>query len=170
MNTYSFNLLFLHTMLSNTLNFRIEGIEGDLKLVYSAFSQKLYQDEREVKRKGNKFQVKNDNGEQEELKLIKGIDFAYKAEFRGQKTQIEEKLTVLQYILGLIPLCLIVTGGVIGAFIGILGTTIIYTYIRKGNDIFKQVIIALVVSAVCAVIYFAIALILSSLLYGSVNL
>ena len=144
-------------MTNNTLNFQIEGVDGDLKLEYGAFSQKLYQNGTEVKRKGTKYQVKNDQGNLEELKIVKGLDYRHKAEFRGNKIFLEEKLTVLQYIMGFIPYGLIFVGGFIGALVGIFGSSVIFGYIRKENSILKQIILAIVVSAICTVVYFALA-------------
>ena len=145
--------------MANTLNFKIEGVKGELQFVPAMLvdSQKLYQDGTEVKRKrqfsSNTFYVMNDEGAAEEIKFKKGLDFTWKAEFRGQKIPLEKKLTALEYILGLIPLALIFLGGMIGA----IGTSVIYSYIRRTNNIFKQILIALAVSVVCFVVYYVAA-------------
>ena len=87
----------------NLKSFKIEGVEGDLRIKSGFFSFKLYQNRKKLKRKAGKFLITNEQGEQEELKLIEiengGLDFAYKVEFRGKKIQLKEKLTNLQFLL-----------------------------------------------------------------------
>jgi len=156
-------------MLENTLDFKIDGINGNLKLVYGPFSQKLYQNNQEIKRKNKGlyivFPVQNEEGVLEDLKLSKGWNFTYKAEFRGEKIQIENKPSTLQYILGLIPLVLIL-GGVIGVIIGLIGSTIIFNYIRQESALFKQIALALLVYILCAIVYLLVGSVFISLMYG----
>ena len=73
------------------LNFTLEGVQGDLKLEYGPFKQRLYQDGREIERQGRfnpKYYVTNTNGEKEEIKIVYGFDFVHVAVFRGQKIAV----------------------------------------------------------------------------------
>ncbi len=57
--------------MAKELNFTLEGVQGDLKLKYGPFNQRLYQDGREIKKQGRfnpKYYVINTNGEKEEIK------------------------------------------------------------------------------------------------------
>ena len=74
--------------MAKELNFTLEGVQGDLKLKYGPFNQRLYQDGREIKKQGRfnpKYYVINTNGEKEEIKVVYGFDFVHVAVFRGQK-------------------------------------------------------------------------------------
>ena len=56
--------------MAKELNFTLEGVQGDLKLKYGPFNQRLYQDGREIKKQGRfnpKYYVINTNGEKEEI-------------------------------------------------------------------------------------------------------
>lgn len=51
--------------MAKELNFTLEGVQGDLKLKYGPFNQRLYQDGREIKKQGRfnpKYYVINTNG------------------------------------------------------------------------------------------------------------
>lgn len=64
--------------MAKELNFTLEGVQGDLKLKYGPFNQRLYQDGREIKKQGRfnpKYYVINTNGEKEEIKVVYGFDF-----------------------------------------------------------------------------------------------
>ena len=109
------------------LNFTLEGVQGDLKLEYGPFKQRLYQDGREIERQGRfnpKYYVTNTNGEKEEIKIVYGFDFVHVAVFRGQKIDLEERLSTREYIVGGLPVLLIFLGGLIGAVFGFVGASI----------------------------------------------
>lgn len=75
--------------MARELNFTLEGVQGNLKLEYGPFKQRLYQDGREIKRQGRfnpKYHITNTNGEQEEIKIVYGLDFVHVAVFRGRKS------------------------------------------------------------------------------------
>ena len=68
--------------MAKELNFTLEGVQGDLKLKYGPFNQRLYQDGREIKKQGRfnpKYYVINTNGEKEEIKVVYGFDFVHVA-------------------------------------------------------------------------------------------
>ena len=98
--------------------FTLEGVQGELTLVYGPFKLRLFQDGREIKRSGTfkpKYYITNTSGEQEELRIQYGLDFVYMAIFRGQKIALDERLTTAEYIIGGLPILLIFLGGAMEA-------------------------------------------------------
>ena len=135
----------------------MEGVQGDLKLEYGPFKQRLYQDGREIERQGRfnpKYYVTNTNGEKEEIKIVYGFDFVHVAVFRGQKIDLEERLSTREYIVGGLPVLLIFLGGLIGAVFGFVGATFNYNYMRQEKSFMKQLLVSLGVSVFCYVAYF----------------
>lgn len=155
--------------MARELNFTLEGVQGNLKLEYGPFKQRLYQDGREIKRQRRfnpKYHITNTNGEQEEIKVVYGLDFVHVAVFRGRKIDLEERLSTREYIVGGLPVLLILLGGLIGALFGIIGATFNYNYMRKEKSFVKQLLVSLVVSVVCYIAYFILAICLQLLVVG----
>ena len=155
--------------MARELNFTLEGVQGNLKLEYGPFKQRLYQDGREIKRQGRfnpKYHITNTNGEQEEIKIVYGLDFVQVAVFRGRKIDLEERLSTREYIVGGLPVLLILLGGLIGALFGIIGATFNYNYMRKEKSFVKQLLVSLVVSVACYIAYFILAICLQLLVVG----
>jgi hypothetical protein len=155
--------------MARELNFTLEGVQGNLKLEYGPFKQRLYQDGREIKRQGRfnpKYHITNTNGEQEEIKVVYGLDFVHVAVFRGRKIDLEERLSTREYIVGGLPVLLILLGGLIGALFGIIGATFNYNYMRKEKSFVKQLLVSLVVSVACYIAYFILAICLQLLVVG----
>lgn len=155
--------------MARELNFTLEGVQGNLKLEYGPFKQRLYQDGREIKRQGRfnpKYHITNTNGEQEEIKVVYGLDFVHVAVFRGRKIDLEERLSTREYIVGGLPVLLILLGGLIGALFGIIGATFNYNYMRKEKSFVKQLLVSLVVSVTCYIAYFILAICLQLLVVG----
>lgn len=147
--------------LQTELLFNFRNAQGELKVVYSPFSTKLYQDGREVKRKGAfsfKYEILTLNGGTDVLTLSRGIDFAYSATFQGETIQLEEKLSVTECIIGFLPLVLIFLGGLIGAFFGIIGATVNFNFMRVEKSLPKQIIISVIVSIIAWACYFFFAI------------
>ncbi len=144
-------------MKKDTVDFRIEGVAGELRMDYDLLCKRLFQDGREVERKGNNFYVTTAGGGREKMKVMRlSPDFGYTAIFRKTKTPLEARLATWQYLLGIMPLALVAAGGFLGAVIGICGTVVIYSAIRTPkNNALAQVAIALGVSALCAAVCFA---------------
>ena len=139
--------------MAKELNFTLEGVQGDLKLKYGPFNQRLYQDGREIKKQGRfnpKYYVINTNGEKEEIKVVYGFDFVHVAVFRGQK--------IGEYIVGGLPVLLVFLGGLIGALFGIMGATFNYNHMRQEKSFMKQLLVSLGVSILCYVAYFIFAI------------
>lgn len=140
--------------------FTLEGVQGELTLVYGPFKLRLFQDGREIKRSGTfkpKYYITNTSGEQEELRIQYGLDFVYMAIFRGQKIALDERLTTAEYIIGGLPILLIFLGGAIGGVFGIFGATINYDYMRKEKRMPMQILVSLGASIVCYLAYFILA-------------
>lgn len=155
--------------MARELNFTLEGVQGNLKLEYGPFKQRLYQDGREIKRQGRfnpKYHITNTNGEQEEIKVVYGLDFVHVAVFRRRKIDLEERLSTREYIVGGLPVLLILLGGLIGALFGIIGATFNYNYMRKEKSFVKQLLVSLAVSVACYIAYFILAICLQLLVVG----
>lgn len=140
------------------IKFTIEGVPGELTLEYGPFKQKLYQNGRLIERKRGKYPVTTDTGDTEEMKIVYGLDFVHVVTFRDQKVPLQERLSTIEYVLGAIPVLLVFVGGMIGAFVGIMGTLWIYDYFRVEKRLQKQIITAVGVSVLCLVLYLAIAI------------
>lgn len=153
--------------MAKELNFTVEGVQGELKLELSTFKQHLYQDGREIKRKGTfnpKYFVTNTSGEPEAMQIVYGFDFVHTVHFRGQKIPLEERLSTLEYVIGGLPVLLIFLGGLLGALFGFVGATFIYNYMRSEKRFPLQLLVALGVSLFCWVAYFMFALCIQLLL------
>jgi hypothetical protein len=138
------------------LKFTIEGVQGELKLKYTPFSAKLYQNGRELKRQGilgSKYLVQSEidglESSKEELKLTRGLDFIYVATFRNVKYPLESKFSVLEYILVALPMLLVFVGGAIGGVIGAFGAYTVASFLRNEKRIPLQILLALMI-AVCS--------------------
>lgn len=141
------------------IQFRVEGVLGELKLAYNLLgTPKLYQDGNQLKKQGifrMKYQVKTDSG-LESLELQRGLSFAYSAIFRNQKRILEEKLTPLEYILGIFPIFLIFIGGALGGFLGAVAVSLIYSFMQYDKRKGAQVVFSLGVTALAYILYFVI--------------
>lgn len=156
--------------MAKELNFKVEGVQGELKLEYGPFKQRLYQDGREIKRIGTfnpKYYIINTSGEQEEMKIIFGFDFVHVVMFRGQKIDLEERLSIQEYIVGGLPVLLIFLGGLLGAVFGFVGATFNYNYMRQEKSFVKQLLVSFGVSVFCYVAYIVFALCIRLLLTGA---
>lgn len=147
--------------LETKIPFRIDDVDGDLLLSYTPFRFQLFQNGTEVKRKGlaGKFPVKTTDGGTEILTLEKGFDFTFRAVFRGQKTQLEERLSTLDYVIALAPVAVLVPlGGLFGALFGLLGGTITCAFMRIVKNPILKIVITLVVGAIVWALYLAFSL------------
>ncbi|UVV77906.1 hypothetical protein NXW84_11375 [Bacteroides fragilis] len=78
--------------------------------------------------------------------------------FRGQKIDLEERLSIREYIVGGLPVLLVFLGGLIGALFGIMGATFNYNHMRQEKSFMKQLLVSLGVSILCYVAYFIFAI------------
>lgn len=99
-----------------------------------------------------------------EMKIVFGFDFVHVVMFRGQKIDLEERLSAREYIVGGLPVLLILLGGLIGALFGFVGATFNYNYMRQEKSFTKQLLVSLGVSVFCYIAYFMFALCIQLLL------
>lgn len=140
------------------IDFTIEGVQGDLKLEYGPFKQKLYQNGQLIQRRKGKYPVTTTTGETENIKIVYGLDFVHVACFRDRKYPLQERLSTTEYMLGGLPILLVFVGGMIGAFVGVMGAIWIYDYFRIEKRMSKQVTAAVGVSFLCFLLYLALAI------------
>lgn len=153
----------------NKINFTLEGIKGEMKLVYNIIgTPKLYQNGELLKKEGflkMKFLVTTDNG-QEYIEIKRGLSFTFSAIFRGKETFLEAKLSTIEYIIGAVPLLvLIFTGGFLGALIAIVGVNANFNFMRSEKRLGIQIVFALSVTAICYILYLLLALLLALIIY-----
>lgn len=153
------------------ISFNLQGVKGTLKLEQGVLGQaKVYQDDRLLKKKGvfkAKYLVVLDNGQEEFIELKRGLSFAYSVIFRNNETKLEQNLSTIEYIMGIVPIILLIfTGGLIGAIIGMVGTTFVCNFMRTEKKLALQAIVAVCTALACWLIYLIIAFALASLVYN----
>ena len=154
--------------LKKELWFKLEDVDGEFKLVYGPFVQKIYLNDVELRRSGRQgYEVTTRDGDVEYFKIVQDFTFSHIVEFRGEKTMLEEKLTALEYIIGGIPLVLVFAGGLIGGVFGIIGVTFNYGYMRQHNSLLAKIGVSLVVTVLAFAFYFFFALLINALIYGT---
>lgn len=149
-------------MTTNILDFTIPGVAGGLRIEHTLFSHRLFQNGRQIARRGRKYEVMNDHGAPETIKITRNFpDFGYMVIARRQKTVLEPALAVWQYALGVVPLILVFVGGAIGAVVGALGSMVIFRYIRTDSSVAGQIILSLFVWVACTALFYLLALLVA---------
>lgn len=156
---------------ANPITFNLEGVKGNITLEQGFLGQpKLYQDGQLLKKQGffkAKYPVVTDNGQGELIELRRGLSFAYSIIHRGKEIKLEESLSPVEYVLGVLPLILlIILGGVLGALIGLVGVTLVINFMRSEKRLYLQAIVAGCTMLACWLLYLLIVFILSSLIHG----
>jgi len=168
---------------TTTLPFILDGVDGDLKIVYSPMGQKFYQNGREIKRTGTglggqKYIVETTDGG-DKLVTVKGnLKKGRQIAFRGEVIDLETPLSAGALILSILPFVVVavaafvLTGsrlGVIGGALlggcGAFGMLVAGNLLRHEKDIVKQLIYTIVVSVASAIIFFVLLLIFG-LIFG----
>lgn len=154
------------------MNFReipffINGVDGKLELKYSFWGWKLYQNNRKLKRKGltYKYNVTTTDGSTDLLKIGAPLIKRTYATFRDETIYLEERLSVYQQIVMALPIALCY-GGAIGAAIGFLGCAFLSGYVRAEENKWLQLLVSLGVLGVGFFIYYIIATIFLTGMYG----
>ena len=156
--------------LKKELYFKLEDVDGEFKLVYGPFVQKIYLNDVELKRSGRQgYEVTTRDGEIEYFKIVQDFTFSHIVEFRGEKTMLEEKLTALEYIIGGIPLVLVFAGGLIGGVFGMIGVTFNYGYMRQHNSLLAKIGVSLLITLVALAFYLLFATFINMLIFGTSN-
>jgi hypothetical protein len=159
------------------LPFRLDGVDGELKIVYNPLSQKLYQNGMEVRKSGSgfgglKYNVRTTDGGTDVLKVKAALKSGRQVIFRGVTTNLEKSLSVLSILLSTMPFFfiaffIIIIGGAFGALggallggCGALGMLAIGNLMRSGSDnLGLQIVYSLIISSITTALYFVLALI-----------
>ncbi len=164
----------------------LAGAEGEIKAVITPLSFNIYQNGKKVKKKGSfkpLYPIQTTSGTVEPIRLINGTGRVRTAIFRDQQIPLEEKLSTLDYIIGMGIFCLVfifgcafigyTTGVIGGALIGAMvaiGIMLNFGFLRNEQNVMSKVIIATGVSVGCYIIYFVLGLmatvLLRSVVYG----
>lgn len=164
--------------------FNLSNVTEDMTLIYSPISVKLFQGNKELKKKGSfggaKYEVTLDNGSTDTVVIKNNIMNGYTATFRGVQNILERKLSIIELIIGIaIPIIimslgctmiLFVSGVIGGALIGGIGALSILVscnMVRQETSLPKQIIAALIASLVSYAIYFGLGIFIVSIL-GSI--
>ncbi|WP_163264488.1 hypothetical protein [Dysgonomonas sp. 216] len=80
------------------LEFKLDNAEGTLKIVYTPLSVKLFQNDKEIKKKGSfggaKYEINTIDGGQETIKLLTNAKNGYTVKTaNGETIYLEEKLS-----------------------------------------------------------------------------
>ncbi|MCC8172561.1 MAG: hypothetical protein LIP00_12445 [Parabacteroides sp.] len=153
--------------LKQELGFRLPDIEGDLKVICAPFLMKVYHDGRKLKRNGRKgYEVTTVNGEKTHFKLTVDFTLSHVVEYRGVRTRLESPLPTWEYIVGGIPILLILAGGLFGAVCGFIGVTYTYSFMRQHRNVPAKIGVAALSTFLTFFVYFLCAGILT-LLFGT---
>ncbi|MDR0823612.1 MAG: hypothetical protein LBN74_00835 [Prevotella sp.] len=169
---------------STELPFILNGVDGDLKIVYTPLIQKFYQNGREVKKSGSgfggqKYKLETTDGGDNTATVKSNLKNGKQIVFRGETINLETSLSGLTTALSVLPFVsialaaiLFVSGlGVIGAALlgatGALGMLTTANALRQEKDLTKQVLYSVVISLVSAVVFVALLMILS-LIFGTI--
>lgn len=148
--------------------FVMEGVEGSFLLEYTPFGQKVYFNEQLLSKKGimGKYEVPLPDGERVPIRVAYDMTFTHYAECQGNRMMLEGRLKTYEYIVGALPLLLVVAGGFLGAVFGVLGVNYIYGYMRQSHSVGAKLLIAIVISAICYLLYFTFGLLFYLMLQG----
>lgn len=164
------------------LPFILDGVDGDLKVVYSPMGQKFYQNGREIKKTGSgfgglKYKVETTDGGDNIVKIKAALKPGRQVVFRGETINLESPLGGLPMILSFLPFVFIlfvivifshgrfgiIDGALLGGC-GALGMLAIGNILREERDFVKQLIYSIIISVVVTAIFFILALIIGLIL------
>jgi len=167
------------------LPFILNGVEGDLKIVYTPMGQKFYQNGREIKRNGlgfggQKYKVETTDGGDNTVTVKGNLKRGRQVVFRGETIDMEKPLsgtamslaflpliTVVLVAIGFIGIGIGIIGGALLGATGALGTMAAGNILRNEPDTAKQILYSIVISLVTAAILFALFFIFS-LVFGMI--
>ncbi|MDR2955088.1 MAG: hypothetical protein LBV43_08405 [Prevotella sp.] len=159
------------------LPFNLNGVEGDLKIVYNPLSQKFYQNNIEIKKSGSgfgglKYKVGTTDGGDDIVKVKAALLPGRQVIFRGMTTNLEERLGGLSLLLSVLPfifiafVTIIVPGfrlGVIGgAFLvgcGALGMLAVGNSLRNTTNFGQQIMYTIILSVATTALFVVLCLI-----------
>lgn len=129
---------------------------------------KVYVHEREVERlkeKGKPFLIRMNDGTEKKM-FVEDVMFDYvpKVVVDGKEILLVRKLFWYEYLIGGIPLILIVRGGMIGALIGIIGSFLNFRVLRMGYSPAIKFLYVSVITISTFLSYLTIAILLQTLI------
>ena len=135
----------------------LEGL--DLKYILpTAFkSGKMVLNNEEIKGKRGKFIIQN-KGEEVEVKIRANIiDTIPKVEVNGEKVLLAEPLKWYQYVWMCLPILMVINGGFIGIFIGMITARINISTFRSDKSTFYKYVFTGFYSLLAVALYISIA-------------
>lgn len=118
-------------------------------------------EQKKMKGLKRRYLLEDDNGSQTIVEIKSVIDPIPTIVIDGEKISLAPPMAWYEYVLSYLPLLLIIIGGAIGAFVGIVGATINTSIIRGQGSIVARYGGTLLVTFICYLIFFVIANMLS---------
>ena len=171
--------------MATTLNFTLDGVAGDLKIIYTPFKFRFYQGGIELKKSSTfkpVYSVQTTDGGSETVKILNNAIKGYMVEYRGQRSLLEEKLTSMEIMLCFMPIVFMILGCVFIVFItGVIGGALLggfaggsfvinSTFMRqeRPHGFQRQLIMSFIVSVSTYAAYALIGTLFVMLLRGTV--
>lgn len=149
------------------IRFTLNNIDGELKLIYTLFSTKVYQNDVLLPRANffiPKHLAKASDGSIQKLKVNQGVDFIYKAESNESIKYLEDKHSLIEYMLSVLPLFTMFRGGIVGILLGILGSYFNLRFMRLEQRRYMQIAAAIGITAICFGIFYVLSTLTTSIL------
>lgn len=121
-------------------------------------------EQKKMKGLKRRYLLEDDNGSQTIVEIKSVIDPIPTIVIDGEKISLAPPMAWYEYVLSYLPLLLIIIGGAIGAFVGIVGATINTSIIRGQGSIVARYGGTLLVTFICYLIFFVIANMLSHMI------
>lgn len=121
-------------------------------------------EQKKMKGLKRRYLLEDDNGSQAIVEIKSVIDPIPTIVIDGEKISLAPPMAWYEYVLSYLPILLIIIGGVIGAFVGIVGATINTSIIRGQGSIVARYGGALLVTFICYLMFFVIVNMLSYLI------
>lgn len=121
-------------------------------------------EQKKMKGLKRRYLLEDDNGSQTIVEIKSVIDPIPTIVIDGEKISLAPPMAWYEYVLSYLPILLIIIGGVIGAFVGIVGATINTSIIRGQGSIVARYGGALLVTFICYLMFFVIVNMLSYLI------
>lgn len=149
------------------IRFTLNNIDGELKLIYTLFSTKVYQNDMLLPRENffvPKYPVKASDGSIQKLRVSQGVDFIYKAESNESIKYLEDKHSLIEYMLSVLPIFIMFRGGIVGILLGVLGSYFNLRFMRLEQGRYVQIAAAIGVTALCFGMFYILSILTTSVL------